>query len=219
MLASVWGNFAEWVGGLATAAAFWAAVGIFAYERRSEIRSQASLVYVSTSQGSHVEVGNRSDKAIFDVEAVVEPMSMLTAVITDEFEATPAFGNGTVYHYPSHEYYVIVKGMLKARTRKYTSMAALQRNVDIAPTEHGELFVPELVLGAMECYVVFRDARGRDWAINLRTKKLQKARRNYGPFPVSRNRLAARWWIAKNLSKWIWQNRLYHPHGRPEPLE
>lgn len=214
-----WGNLAEWVGGLGAVAAFWAAVAIFWSDRKEKNRAQASLVYVSNNGATVLTVYNRSDKAIFDVRAVLSPMKMVDGVTTNEFQDGRVMSSSrTVYSYPSHEFFLIVRQILKKRGQEYSS-STTEETIEIEAGKKLPINVPELLNAATECHVIFRDAQGKDWAINVRTRKLEKAHRGELPRTVIRSNIAARWWLTKRYTRWFWDNYLYYPKGRPPPLD
>lgn len=164
-----WGNAAEWFGAIGTGGAFIAAVVFFIHERRTANRGQASLVFVRKVKGAYVEITNRSDKSIFDVRTVVDPMSMMTALTIGEVNQTPAMGVGgsNTYKYPSHEYYLLMRRLLKEKARRFSANSPNQGDVEIPAGEKHEIFVPELMFNLDEAYVLFLDAYGRSWAVNV----------------------------------------------------
>lgn len=210
----IWGTVASWVGGVGTASAFCAGVGYYINDRRSDRRGQASLVYVSPTLGSGFEVNNRSEKAIFGVKSVIVPMKMHTAILTGEFEGGKAVSAGIVHEYPSHDFYLVVRRMLKTRKKQY-SVLSPKDDVEIAPNASKTFNVPELMLGSYDVFIILRDARGQDWAINVRTRRLQRAKRASDPRLALKARLFARWWIFSHGTKFVWDNYMYHPKGRP----
>lgn len=216
-LADVWGDAATWVGAVGANLAFGIALVVFLVDRHTKRRSQASLVYVSEANTTVITVSNRSDKAIFMVRAVAGPMSMTTGYISGEFDEMKARDSkGNFAEFPSYEFYVLVRTLLKRRKDEFSKATPPTENIEILPSSSKDLNVPEVLEGAADVHVIFRDASGRDWAINARTKRLEKAKYRKSKRERFCGRLKARWWVAKNRSKFIWRNYLDHRKGRPD---
>lgn len=144
-------------------------------------------------------------------------MSMMTALSIGEVNKTPAMGVGksNTYEYPSHEYYLLMRHLLKAKARRFSVTSPVQGDVEIPAGEKRELFVPELMFNLDEGYIVFLDACGRSWAINSRTRKIIDAGEYRPESERFKGRVASLWWIAKNEAHYIWDNYMDHRNGKP----
>lgn len=189
----------------------------FVHERRAVNRGQASLVFVRIVKGAHIEITNRSEKSIFDVRTVVGPMSMMTALTIGEVNKTPAMGVGSsnLYRYPSHEYYLLMRNLMKEKARRFSAMSPAPGDVEIPAGEKREIFVPELMFNLEEAYIVFLDAYGRRWAVNSRTRKIIDAGEYRHKSQRFQGRVISRWWIAKNGARFVWDNYMDHRKGKP----
>lgn len=212
----MWGTVGQWVSGLGTASAAVAGLVYFVLDRRATRRNQAKLIYVSKVSGMHIRVHNRSDRAIAHVKSVPTVMKLTTAIVIGDIEEGALIGQGEYHKYPSHEFYVHIRYLLKLRKKKRSTLT-LQKDLEIAPGASEVLAVPEVMQGATEIFITFRDAYGQDWAVNLRTRKLQKAKIRTNRDASIRDHVKARWWVSKHWSKWFWDNYMDHPAGKPPP--
>jgi hypothetical protein len=214
-----WGTIGQWVSGGATASAFIAGVSYYILDRRSDRRSQASLIYVKRGGGIRLKVYNRSDKAIFDVRVVVSVMNVITAARSGEFDSGTLFGGEPVEPFPSHEFYTNVNAVLKRMKKRSFNVMTRLADEEIGPGEQTEISVPELMHGAVEFHLTFKDARGKDWAMHVDTKELRAAHPPRHLLRSLRNNTWAVWWVTKNESRLLWDHYLYHPKGRPPRRE
>lgn len=217
MRADVWGTAAEWAGAVAGFLAFGIALWIFRHDRRAKRRGQAALVTVSKDNATVIKVNNSSEKPIYNVQAVVGPMSMLTGYITGEFDQMKARSSkGQVVEFPSYEFYVLVHKLLRQRKQRFSQTTPSSEHMSVAPGGFHSVNVPELLEGAADVHVIFRDASGLDWAINARTARVQRAKFTMPKAERFVGRMKARWWIAKNAIKYFWRNYCDHPKGKPD---
>lgn len=222
MWSEVWGNVAEWTGGLFTALAAFIALGVYWLGKRADRRAQASLVSVEKGGGAYVHVRNQSDKAIVDLRVTAKIMSLWTAARLGDFEETVIIGSPQVGQYPSHTYYLNSRLIIKRMRGQVQTLHVTPEVREVGGGQlSGEILIAGLMSGGVLFYVHFRDAKGVEWSIDVLTDKLRmvKVRWYRRLWLWFCGHAWSAWWVGKNQWTYFWRRYLHHPKGRAKSLK
>lgn len=196
-LPAVWGTVSSWAGALS----FVAGAVYFIADRWQDRRSQASSVYVAgKDESAWIVIRNSSDKPISNVQAVPKIMGLWTAARMHEFEGAVMLGSETVAAYPSHEFYLNSKSMIKRMRSRSDQLRVDLSATDIAGGAEAEVMLHGLLSGGVQYFVTFRDARGLDWSLNIATKRLRQIKVRWWTrvWRWAKGSCWSLWWIGRN---------------------
>ena len=204
MWSEVWGNAAEWVGGVGTAIAAVFAAAFYVADKLQQARSQATLVYVVKSANKFT-VHNRSDKPIVDVKVVPKVQSLWAAARSGDYHEMVLFGGPTIASFPSHEFYNnarYVHGLMKQQGSRYITKV-IAPEIKAGGSKSGDINL--VIVGGLQFFVYFRDAHGRDWSLGIESKKLRAPSASRHLAKKLSARLWAAQWIIKNEIIFYWR--------------